>query len=117
MCLGEGTGKMKRSEGLRYLTQCADRQGIHWSGGVQWSPEECPTCGGTNDAGHLRCFSRYGSTSKECAPVAWRLAYLVAREQGEEVDLDGLDHAMSLVVNEHDDVAYIIRQYGNRKYT
>lgn len=109
---------MKRLEGIAYLTQCADDQGIHWSGGIKYAQEECPTCNGTNDAGWLGVpCSRYGRTSRECAPVAWRVAYLVAREQGEEVDQDRLSHAMSLVVNEHDDVAYIIREYGYRHYT
>lgn len=108
---------MTRKQGLAYLTQCADRDGIHWSGGYSYTLEECPCCHGTNDAGWLACFSHYGSTSRECAPVAWRLAYLVAREIGEPVDLDGLDHAMSLVVNDHEDVAYMVRNYGNGHYT
>lgn len=108
---------MKRSEGIAYLTQCADAQGKHWSGGIEWPADECPTCNGTNDAGHLRTpCTRYGRTA-ECAPVAWRLAYLVADAIGEPVDTDGLDHAMSLVVNEHDDVPYMIRTYGHRQYT
>jgi hypothetical protein len=108
--------QMKRSEGIRYLTQCADQTGTHWSGGYAYTPEQCPICGGTNDAGHLRTFSQYGATSAECAPVAWRLAYVWAREAGEPVDEDSLEHAMSLVVNDHDDVAYIIRNYGGGKY-
>ena len=107
---------MKRSQGIAYLTQCADRQGKHWYGGYEYSAEECRTCDGTNYAGYLRTYSQYGRTSEECAPVAWRLAYLVARETGEEVDLDGLDHAMGLVVNDHEDVAYMIREYGHRMY-
>ena len=39
----------------------------------------------TIDGPHLACFSKYGSTSEDCAPVAWRLAYLLAREQGEPI--------------------------------
>ena len=108
---------MKRSEGIAYLTQCADRQGRHWWAGGEYPAEECRTCNGTNYAGHLRTFSQYGRTSAECAPVAWRLAYLVARETGTEIDEDGLDHAMSLVVNDHEDVAYMVREYGHRQYT
>jgi hypothetical protein len=109
---------MNRQEGLTFLTRCADSNGDHWSGGIKWRAEECPTCGGTNDAGHLRVpCSRYGSTSRECAPVAWRLAYLVAREQGEDITEEDLEHAMSMVVNNHDEVAYIIREYGHRHYT
>jgi hypothetical protein len=54
--------------------------------------------------------------SAECAPVAWRLAYVIAGLTGEPISYDCLDHAMSLVVNGHEDVAYIIRNYGNYKY-
>src|ERR1700735_1157544 len=108
---------MKRSEGIKYLTQCADRQGKHWVGGYEYPGDECPTCNGTNEAGWLGTpGSRYGRNSAECAPVAWRLAYVLARECGESVDLDSLDYAMSLVVNDHDDVAYTIRNYGHRMY-
>lgn len=106
-----------RREGLALLTRCADATGTHWSGGISWPADDCPTCHGTNDAGWLRCFSRYGSTSADCAPVAWRLAYVIARESGEEITEEALEHAMRLVVNEHDDVAYIIRTYGHRQYT
>jgi len=64
---------------------------------------------------HVPC-SRYGWDTQTCAPVAWRVAYLVAREQGEPVTEAGLDHAMSLVVNDHDDVAYMVREYGRGDY-
>lgn len=60
--------------------------------------------------------SRYGRDTEDCAPVAWRVAYLVAREQGEPVTREALDHAMGLVVNDHDDVAYMVRTCGNGKY-
>lgn len=61
--------------------------------------------------------SRYGSTSHECAPVAWRVAYLVARESsGDPVTYADLDYAMSLVVNDSEDVAYLVRTYGNGHY-
>jgi hypothetical protein len=60
--------------------------------------------------------SRYGRDSETCAPVAWRVAYLVARETGTPLTRRDLHHAMSLVVNDHDDVAYMIRSYGNYKY-
>src|SRR4051812_20689487 len=96
--------RITRAEGLALLTRCADENGIHWSGGIQWAADDCPTCSGTNDAGHLRCFSRYGSTSRDCAPVAWRYAYLLARETGEEITAASLDAAMSAVVNESDSV-------------
>jgi hypothetical protein len=70
----------------------------------------------TADQPHARCFSRYGSTSEECAPVAWRLSYLMAREQGEPITFDALDADMGLVVNEHEDVGYVIRTYGRGWY-
>lgn len=57
--------------------------------------------------------SRYGRNTEECAPVAYRLAELVAGESGEPVDKDGLDYAMGLVVNDHDDVAYVLETYGS----
>ena len=60
--------------------------------------------------------SRYGRWTSDCAPVAWRVAYLVARESGEAITREGLDHAMGMVVNDHDDVSYIVREYGNRHY-
>ncbi len=108
---------MKRSEGLALLTRCADAQGKHWSGGIEWRADECPTCRGTNDAGWLRVpCSRYGSTSAECAPVAWRLAHLMERETGEPITPESLDNAMSLVVNDHDDVAHMVREHGRRQY-
>lgn len=111
---------MKRREGLAYLVQCADRNGNHWSGryGIKYTLDDCPTCHGTNKAKwvYVPC-SRYGTTSRECAFVAWRVAYLVSRETGEPITLDHLDHAMSMVVNDHEDVAYIVRQYGNYHYT
>lgn len=70
----------------------------------------------TADQPHVRCFSRYGRTSEECAPVAWRVAYLVADAQGEPITFDGLDYAMGLVVNGHEDVTYMIRNYGQGWY-
>lgn len=108
---------MNRAEGLALLTRCADATGTHWSGGVRWAAEDCPTCRGTNNAGWLGVpCSRYGSTSEECAPVAWRLAYLLARETGEEITEESLDRAMSLVVNDHDDVEYIVAPTDTGKY-
>lgn len=80
---------MKRAEGIAYLEQ---------------------------DGGLVPC-SRYGRSSAECAPVAWRLAFILARETGEELTFDDLDYAMGLVVNDHDDVAYMIRNYGGGHYS
>jgi hypothetical protein len=67
--------------------------------------------------GNLRVpCSRYGRDTEDCAPVAWRVAYLMARETGEPVTRDALDHAMSMVVNDHDDVAYMVNTYGRGDY-
>lgn len=108
---------MTRADAIRYLTQCADDLGRHWSGGVQWSAEECPTCHGTNDAGSLRVpCSRYGRDSAECAPVAWRVSYLIARETGEPITRATLQADMGLVVNDSDSVAYTVRNYGRGHY-
>ena len=60
--------------------------------------------------------SRYGRDTEECAPVAWRLTYIFCRETGEPITFDKLDYNMGQVVNDHDDVAYMIRNYGGYKY-
>jgi len=60
--------------------------------------------------------SRYGSSTSDCAPVAWRLAFIMHRETGEDITEDTLEHAMGLVVNDHDDVAYMVRNYGHGHY-
>lgn len=71
----------------------------------------------TKDGGHLRTpCTPYGRTSAECAPVAWRVAYLTAKNTHEPMSLALLDWAMGLVVNDHPDVAHIVRQYGGGKY-
>lgn len=80
---------MKRSEGLAYLNKDGDF-------GVPCS--------------------RYGRSTSECAPVAWRLAYIITRETGETLDEGHLFYAMGLVVNNHDDVAYMVNTYGRGHY-
>jgi hypothetical protein len=80
---------MKRSEGIAYLMSDGDN--------------------------YVPC-SRYGRHTSDCAPVAWRFAYLVARESHQPLDTDLLDWAMGLVVNDHDDVRHFIREYGYRHY-
>lgn len=52
--------------------------------------------------------SRYGRDTESCAPVAVQLAEYVADATGEPVTADALDHAMGLVVNDHDDVAELL---------
>lgn len=63
------------------------------------------------DPGKVPC-SRYGFDSASCAPVAYAVARIVAEETGEPLTHEALDHAMSLVVNDHDDPAYLVREYG-----
>lgn len=65
------------------------------------------------DTGWLACpGSRYGRTGADCAPVAWRIAEIIARETGEPIIWHTLEGAMSQVVNDHDDVAYLLANYG-----
>ena len=63
------------------------------------------------DNGAVPC-SRYGSDGVSCAPAAYALAAIVAGETGEPMTFDGLDHAMSLVVNDYDDPETLIRDRG-----
>lgn len=73
------------------------------------------TNNGNDDGLYVPC-SRYGRNTADCAPVAWRLAYITSRETGDGITTDDLEHAMGLVVNDHDDVAYMVREYGHGMY-
>jgi len=67
----------------------------------------------TKDGPGLRVpCSRYGSTSAECAPVAYRAALIVANNTNGEVEERDLDYAMYLVVNDSDDIEYLLTEYG-----
>ena len=67
-----------------------------------------------NRDGDLRVpCSRYGSSTFDCSPVAYRAAVILARETGEPLTLDSLDYVMGLVVNDHDDVEYLLENYGD----
>ncbi len=67
--------------------------------------------------GNLRVpCSRYGRDTAQCAPIAWQVARLTARESGNPVYRELLDFAMGLVVNDHDDVAYMVNAYGHGHY-
>lgn len=67
----------------------------------------------TKDGPGLRVpCSRYGRTSAECAPFAWKAALIVASECGESVEEKDLDYAMYLAVNDHDDIEYLLTEYG-----
>jgi hypothetical protein len=52
----------------------------------------------------LRCFSHWGSTTADCAPVAYWLATVYEHANGATIDPDSLDSCMSMVVNSHGDV-------------
>lgn len=64
------------------------------------------------DGGAVPC-SRYGRDGGECAPVAAVLAEIIGDAGAENVTADSLEHAMGLVVNDHDDVETLIRSYGD----
>ena len=64
------------------------------------------------DGGRVPC-SRYGYNSQSCAPVAYAAALIVEGETGEPLTLEGLDYMMGLVVNDHDDIEYLLREYGS----
>jgi len=68
----------------------------------------------TKESGRVPC-SRYGWDSESCAPVAWAAFVILRAETGEGDTLEALDNVMGLVVNDHDDVDYLIRNYG-REY-
>jgi len=88
---------MRRRDGIAYLTT---------------DPETGEDTGGL----YVPC-SRYGRNSADCAPVAWRVAFLLARETGAgDITTEDLDYAMGLVVNNHDDVAYLVNAYGHGHY-
>lgn len=65
----------------------------------------------TRDSGRVPC-SRYGWDSASCAPVAVAVAVISEIETGEPMTQDWLDRIMGLVVNDHDDIDYLIRTYG-----
>lgn len=67
--------------------------------------------------GNLRVpCSRYGRDTAECAPIAWQVARITARESGNPVYRELLDFTMGLVVNDHDDVSYMVNTYGHGHY-
>lgn len=65
-----------------------------------------------HDGGAVPC-SRYGRNSAECAPIAAAAAAIVARvTEGGRPTIDELEHAMGLVVNDHDDPLSLIADHG-----
>jgi hypothetical protein len=62
--------------------------------------------------GNLRVpCSRYGSDTFECAPVAVRVARILAVETGEPMTPESVEYVMGLVVNDHDDVQHFLDDY------
>lgn len=68
----------------------------------------------TKNGAHLRVpCSRYGYDSESCAQVAYAAAVIYMNESGAEaLTTKALDYVMGLVVNDHDDPEYLIRNYG-----
>lgn len=66
----------------------------------------------TRDRGAVPC-SRYGCGSDDCAPVAYEVARIWADSSGDPIDVDSLDGAMGLVVNDSDSVLELILEHGN----
>jgi nucleotide-binding universal stress UspA family protein len=66
------------------------------------------------DTGHLLVpCSRWGRNGAECAAVAWDLHLIYCEANGAPDDeRESLDFYMGLVVNDHDDVASLIREHG-----
>ena len=56
--------------------------------------------------------SRYGRHTSDCAEVAWRVAEIMDEANGDGISRYSLEHDMGLVVNDHDDVAYLLATYG-----
>lgn len=66
--------------------------------------------------GNLRVpCSRYGWDTVSCAPVAYAAEVIVAAETGADSTEESLDYMMGLVVNDHEDIEYLLRNYG-REY-
>ena len=55
---------------------------------------------------------RYGTDTRDCAPVAILMAKIMQYHNGEPITYHQLDSDMGLVVNSADDVAYMIFEYG-----
>lgn len=58
--------------------------------------------------------SRYGRDGKACAPVAVAVAVILGGETGEPVTRETLEYVMGLVVNDHDDIGYMLKSYGSQ---
>ena len=61
--------------------------------------------------GRVPC-SRYGWNTESCAPIAAACAVIMQGETAEPSTYASLDHMMGLVVNDHEDPAYLMANYG-----
>jgi hypothetical protein len=55
--------------------------------------------------------SRYGVKPSQWVPVAAAAATIMANET-DDLTPEGIDYIIGLVVNDHDDIEYLIRNYG-----
>jgi hypothetical protein len=66
----------------------------------------------SRDPGQVPC-SRYGRYSDECAPYAVAAEWAFVSNCGDDHEGQiALDWLMGLTVNDHDDIAYMIREHG-----
>lgn len=56
--------------------------------------------------------SRYGTDTLQCAPIAYVVARIIAADTDSTLTGADLEHAMALVVNNHDDPLTVIRKHG-----
>lgn len=56
--------------------------------------------------------SRYGVSASQWRPVAVAVCDILAYLTGEPFTPEGVDHVAGLVVNDHDDPAYLLVTYG-----
>jgi len=56
--------------------------------------------------------SPYGVKARDWMPVAVAACIVLQGETGERLTEDDVDHVVSMVVNGHEDVAYILVTYG-----
>lgn len=70
-----------------------------------------PEMGPWRQQGHLRCFSRYGDDSDECAWWAIALGFIYSEASGEGFTPEAMEWNMGLVVNDGDGVAQLVWAY------
>jgi hypothetical protein len=56
--------------------------------------------------------SRYGHDTEECARVAYLAERASSRATGGAMTYESLEYLMGLVVNDHDDIDHLIREYA-----